>query len=36
MILQFDIPNNPHKDRQFCTVLDNVYLTNTGKDLSDF
>jgi hypothetical protein len=35
MILQFDIQNNPHKHRQFCTVLDNVYLTNTGKDLSD-
>jgi hypothetical protein len=35
MILQFDIPNNPHKHRQFCTVLDDVYLTNTGKDLSD-
>jgi hypothetical protein len=35
MIIQFDIPNNPHKNRQFCTLLDNVYLHNTGKDISD-
>jgi len=34
MIIQFDIPNNPHKHRQFCTLLDNVYLHNTGKDIS--
>lgn len=35
MILQFNIPNNSHHHRQFCTVLENVYLTNTNKDLSD-
>lgn len=35
MILNFDIPNNPHKHRQFCTLLDNVLLHNTGKDISD-
>lgn len=35
MIIQFNIPNNPHKNRQFCTLLDNVYLKHTGKDISD-
>lgn len=35
MIVSFDIPNNPHKHRQFCTVLEDVYLYNTGKDISD-
>lgn len=28
------IPNNPHHHRQFCTVLSNVYLKHTGKDVS--
>jgi len=35
MIIYFDIPNNPHKHRQFCTILDNVYLTHQNKDTSD-
>ena len=35
MILQFNVTGNPHRHRQFCTVLDDVYLKNTGKDLSD-
>ena len=35
MISQFNITGNPHRHRQFCTILDNVYLKNTGKDLSD-
>lgn len=35
MILQFNIPNNQHRHRQFCTVLENVLLRNTGKDISD-
>jgi len=35
MIIQFDIPNNPHRHRQYCTVLDNVYLTHHNKDTND-
>ncbi len=35
MIHQFNIPNNPHKHRQYCTILDDVYLTHHNKDTSD-
>jgi hypothetical protein len=35
MILQFNIPNNQHRHRQFCTILENILLRNTGKDISD-
>jgi hypothetical protein len=34
-ILQFNIPENSHHHRQFCTILDNVLLKNTGEDISD-
>jgi hypothetical protein len=34
-VIQFNIPDNPHHHRQFCTVLDNVLLKNTGEDISD-
>jgi hypothetical protein len=30
-----NIPNNPHKHRQFYTTLNNVYLTHHNKDISD-
>jgi hypothetical protein len=33
-IIQFNIPENKHHHKQFCTVLDNVLLRNTGEDIS--
>lgn len=35
MTTYINIPNNPHNHRQFYTTLNNSYLTNTGKDISD-
>lgn len=34
-IIQFNIAKNPHHHRQFCTVLDNIYLKHTGRDISE-
>jgi len=34
-VIQFNIPENPHYHRQFCTVLEDTILKNTGEDISD-
>jgi len=34
-VMHIPIPNNPYQHRQFCTVLGDVYLKHTGKDVSN-